>query len=249
MSHGLPYDWRPRGVVSWFTRRPGAPETDEFAIGTLIPWAHRVYELIEIQEIPEDEWTEDERVFVARARLEIAEAKSQLQGKDRLARWWDQHLFGGRGPAMYWFAPHPRPVDPVKARDVAERQGLEFRGWLWHGNQGSFDFYPNEHYPVCRACGEPSPCREEVEVERANVQIEQMERYADPTRCPACLGVVTPRQARETFTWNLYVPDGPPVTFHAKASGRCVHQLVKYRKEIKAAGYYTLRALDPDGPR
>ena len=241
MSHGLPYEWHPLGAISWFMSHRHDGNSGPFEAGTLIPWAHRVYVLAEVRPIPEDQWTDDERAVVFRARLELEDYKGR---EDKLSRWWQEYLNHGQGPRFYTFAPYPQPLDPVAASEALERDGLETRGWMVKGRQGSPDYYPDEHYPVCAKCGEPTPCRDQMAMTEAARSIRLMDDYTDPAKCPACKEPVTARQGRETFEWNLHVPAGPPVSFHTRQ--KCLGGLVRYRDDLKAAGYFSLKALDPD---
>jgi hypothetical protein len=94
-------------------------------------------------------------------------------------------------------------------------------------------FTDPEHYPVCRSCGEPMPCREEVGRRMAEAAIKDMGRYETPGMCPACGEVVTGRQKSITFADNVVVPGGPPVTFHLR--GTCHLSAGQYEKRWAAA--------------
>ena len=89
--------------------------------------------------------------------------------------------------------------------------------------------YPDGHYPVCQGCGEPSPCREYVAAVTARCEMARMERFECPDRCPGCGAPVRCGEPTVTFPDNVYVPGGPPVTFHAArpdcvAEARCYEQ-------------------------
>lgn len=98
----------------------------------------------------------------------------------------------------------------------------------------SWDVYPDEHYPVCASCSEPMPCREQMAARVAEASAKQMGRYETQGVCPECLEPITSRQKVITFTENLEIPGGPPVTYHA---GRhlCRHSAAVYEKRWVAA--------------
>lgn len=93
--------------------------------------------------------------------------------------------------------------------------------------------YPNEHYPICGTCHEPLPCREREGEKLAHQEIQKMGRYETPGICPACEEVVTKRQQSLTFSENLELPGGPPVTFHLR--GQCHYKAGEYEKQWVAA--------------
>lgn len=103
-----------------------------------------------------------------------------------------------------------------------------------HGKLTCWWVYPHEHYPICSACSEPMPCRETLAIEASARATKFMSRYEIAGVCPACGSPVTQRQGSRTFDENLYVPLGPPVTFHA---GRrdCWGGLVAYEEKWVAA--------------
>lgn len=96
----------------------------------------------------------------------------------------------------------------------------------------TWDVYPTEHYPLCARCGEPPPCREEIAISDAAKAAKQMARYEVAGICPACQQPV--RQGSRTFDENLYMPGGPPVTFHASRR-ECYGGLIGYEDAWVAA--------------
>jgi hypothetical protein len=211
-----PYDWTPDGVLTDERRR--------LQPGDLVPWGHRVFVVREVRDIPEDRWTDEDVHDVAVIRQYTAATGGT---------WWRTLPYPT--PVVVALEPHPVPADPVAAAQRFETEGLAFRLLC----EQNLPRYPDGHYPVCAACGEPSPCRDTVAGRVAAQSAADMARYEQEGVCPACQQPVTVREGRETFRWNLDVPAGPPVTFHTRR--RCVTQLAKYRQRLSAAGYF--RAL------
>lgn len=111
--------------------------------------------------------------------------------------------------------------DPkLRGKDIHLRAYSQLTRW-W--------VYPHEHYPICSGCGEPMPCRETLAIEASARAAKFMGRYELPGVCPACGSPVTKRQGFRTFDENLYVPLGPPVTFHAGRRA-CWDGLVDYEE-------------------
>lgn len=133
----------------------------------------------------------------------------------------------GRAPMALRLRPvellnHP---DPVKARSQDLHVGsMRMREWR---------VYDDEHYPVCRDCGEPTPCRATLARREGEKAIRNMGRYEQPGVCPACQEPVTARQKARTFTDNLEVLGGPPVTFHLR--GKCRGDAMLYEQRWVAA--------------
>jgi hypothetical protein len=215
----LPYRWHPDGVVGL----RGTAEGRRLKPGDLMPWEHRVYAVTELREVPEDQWTEQERDWVE-------------QSKRASAPYYVSAPYPR--PVFVSIQPHPVPDDPVGAGRARKRDGLTGRAVAWK----SFGRYPDGHYPICATCGEPTPCREVVARRLAEQAGEVMDRYDQEGICPACQEPVTARQGRETFGWNLEVPGGPPVTFHTRRS--CGDQLYGYRERLSKAGYFTANPVE-----
>lgn len=118
-----------------------------------------------------------------------------------------------------------RPAGPGSnpgdtSRDVHLRDG----GVIW----SMWPTFPTSHYPVCRECQEPIPCRAEAASEYAQAASARMGRYEIPGICPACEEPVTDRQKSVTFEGNLEIPGGPAVTFHTRRG--CLWAAVAYEQ-------------------
>lgn len=192
-----PYRWYPVGTQS-------VPLP---SLGQLIAWRHSVWRVVEINPVPEVDWTDAE-------------------GK-RMAAYLPQF--------RTQYAPYHVIVRPVaitgddpraRDRDVHLRRTA--------GGSRAFDVYPNEHYPVCSQCQEPVPCREEMARKGAEDGMRKMNRYAMSGVCPACEEPITSRQrALITFDENLELPGGPPVTYHLRQG--CKGAAINYEKRWAAA--------------
>lgn len=95
------------------------------------------------------------------------------------------------------------------------------------------------HYPVCRECGEPWPCREldiAREVRKEAAEIERLSRIM-PGCCWKCGEPVTARQKSIVFEGeNLLLPGAQPAVFHLR-SGKpyCSSAAINYEKKWVAA--------------
>jgi hypothetical protein len=122
-----------------------------------------------------------------------------------------------------------RPVE-ITSQDVRAR---DYDKHFIVGGSYTWQVYPNEHYPVCATCHGPLPCRERVNEREVDQAVRQMRRHETAGVCPACGEVVTRRQRSLTFSENLEVPLGQPVTFHLR--GRCFYEAGEYEKRWVAA--------------
>jgi hypothetical protein len=95
-------------------------------------------------------------------------------------------------------------------------------------DRANFEVLP-EHYAVCATCGDVVPCREVVGERRAVEAVEELERYDDPSVCPACNEVFTLRQKTITLP-NVISPFGGEVTFHRRS--RCLSSAASYEKRV-----------------
>lgn len=122
-----------------------------------------------------------------------------------------------------------RPVrvsdDDPKARDHDRHRGATKRTL--------FDTYKDEHYPICAKCLEPLPCREQMVEEVTKAAVKRAGRYEIGGICPACGEVVTRRQESVTWSGNLEVMFGPPVTFHLRR--QCGWEAKRYEERWVAA--------------
>jgi hypothetical protein len=171
--------------------------------GSLIAFQHRVWRVIAVNRIDESEWTDDERKRV-----------SSLYKEEFRAR---------HAPVHIVIRPAEVTSTDVRARDHDKHHRIQGANYRWH-------VYQDEHYPVCAQCGEPTPCRELLGKREAERAVAIMSRYEDPNLCPQCQEPFTRRQKKHTFTENVKIPAGPPVTFHMR--GECGYGAAEYEREL-----------------
>lgn len=122
-----------------------------------------------------------------------------------------------------------RPVERDDANaDLHLRCGGRIRAW--------WDVYQSEHWKACGKCREPMPCREMMADRITEEAMHRVDRWSNPSACPACGEPITLRQRAHTFQHNLNVPGGPPVTFHVGRRG-CRYNASEYRDRLVADGH------------
>lgn len=89
-----------------------------------------------------------------------------------------------------------------------------------------------EHYAICHHCGDLPPCSERWTESVSDAEAERTARYEVEGICPSCQKPVTRRQDVHRFDENLYVPLGPPVTFHGRQ--QCFGGAVNYDRALAA---------------
>lgn len=172
-------------------------------VGDLIAWEHNVWRVLAVHVKPESEWTSEER--------------HEVMSYKRSA--WNRIA-----PATVT----ARPLLPTTVGPAATRQDMNLTK-----EAGRFDWriYIDEHYPVCGQCGEPTPCRDRIGLREAEQALQKMDRHETTGVCPSCLEVISDRQKSITFTENLEIPGGPPVTFHV-GRGNCRYSASAYEKRL-----------------
>jgi hypothetical protein len=181
--------------------------------GDVVVHEHKVFRVVEVRLIDESEWTDQTRRRVNVYKPEL------------------RHQFL---PAHVVLRPIEITDDDPRARDHDKHYRTP-PGYTW-------DVYPNEHYPVCAACHEPTPCREELGRRVAEQAVERLGRYEDPHVCPSCLEPFTQRQKTVTFEANVEIPGGPAVTYHRR--GKCFSGAYQYEQRLaKADADYAPRLL------
>lgn len=85
-----------------------------------------------------------------------------------------------------------------------------------------------EHFPVCARCRELMPCQHAVIDRIATHSAEEMERFSDPSVCPACREPITLRQKTITFDRNLH--GFGTVTFHLRK--KCAGAARVYDRDV-----------------
>ena len=196
--------WSDDHWVPTHSRSPTNPEP-----GNLLAFRRAVYRVIEFAALPREDWTDAERERAREMELDTLAIK-----------------------VPDWLVPHRIVLRPSEISDTDPRardHDQHYRvaaGYRWH-------IYPDEHYPICACCHEPQPCREKTAEHAADAAMSRMSRYETAGVCPVCQEPVTERQKRLTFTENLEVPAGPPLTSHTRR--RCRHAAMRYEQRWVAA--------------
>ncbi|WP_336794169.1 hypothetical protein [Gordonia malaquae] len=133
----------------------------------------------------------------------------------RIAAVYDRVSEDGR---EYWLIEHVGLDDDLA---TADRVSVGF--WC----AGGWPRLP-EHYPVCGTCRELMPCMHSVVDAIASDGVEKLERFADPSVCPACREVITLRQKTVMFDRNLH--GFGIVVFHARK--KCIGGAWVYDREL-----------------
>lgn len=130
-------------------------------------------------------------------------------------------------------AVHVGGVIPGWVNDRPDREGV-IRVRARH--RVSWQVYKSGRWPQCSCCGEPMPCRAELEdraVDAAEKRMTVMERRM-PGCCWACDEPITNRQRAVTYLGtNLDLPTAPPPRFHRRR--KCQHAAEAYEERWLAA--------------
>jgi hypothetical protein len=93
-----------------------------------------------------------------------------------------------------------------------------------------WEVYPvSGRWPRCSCCGEPMPCRAELEDREVSRSLKTVEKLARrlPGNCWGCEEPISRRQKSVTYAGdNLDLPGGPEVRFHTRAA--CYHAAARY---------------------
>lgn len=137
---------------------------------------------------------------------------------------WDKPPYG---VDLDWVAgaePPWRDKHPDKVGGTLEIPFRRYVSWL---------VYPvSDRWPMCSCCGEPVPCRAEMQDRAIDAG---MERVADlmsilPGTCWACREPITHRQDSVTYPGeNFLLPGAPPPSFHTRQA--CVGSAKKYEED------------------
>lgn len=193
----------------WFPLRTSGK--DRVNVGELIAHKHAVWRVVRIEDVP-------------------------LSDADR-----DVWLNDGMPDPETWSArPYRITLDwvagaaPPWAKDGDDRKrgtiSVPARAHPW------WRVYTSERWPQCSCCGEPMPCRAELEDEQVSVSLDQVARFeAIPAgACWACAEPITIRQKAVTYPGeNLDLPGGQQVHFHTRRA--CVRQAHEYEERWLAA--------------
>lgn len=192
----LAYEWWPDHADR--THRPEP--------GQIIGFDHAVWRVIDVQDVPEVDWTDEQRAMVARYKPEL----------------------------RHRYVPHVAVVRPVHiTTDDPRAADHDLHLESTDPSRVTWFAYRSEHYPVCGICAEPLPCRDQEAARVGEQEMLRLARYETPGVCPACLEPVTARQKSVTFARNTVLPGvGPPVTFHLR--GGCGAEAARYDQHLAA---------------
>lgn len=122
--------------------------------------------------------------------------------------------------------PWDREGDKQKRGTITIRAGVH----MW------WRVYSSDRWPQCSCCGEPMPCRAELEDREVTSSLDHLARLEaiPPGACWACAEPITTRQKSITYPGeNLDLPGGQQVHFHTRRV--CVRQAHEYEERWVAA--------------
>lgn len=102
--------------------------------------------------------------------------------------------------------------------------------------RSSWCVYPSGRWPMCSCCGEPTPCRAELDDRAVAAAIAEMDRLTakQPGHCWACDEPIGPRQRVVAYPGvNVDYPPGPDAVFHLR--GKCYGAAADYELRWIAA--------------
>lgn len=100
----------------------------------------------------------------------------------------------------------------------------------------SWHVYPDGRWPQCSCCGEPMPCRAELEDQQVTASLNQIAKLEaiPPGACWACSEPITTRQKSVAYPGeNLDLPGGQQPYFHTR--GECRPSAHEYEERWLAA--------------
>lgn len=176
-------------------------------VGVLIAWRHAVWQVtavvdVELSDADRAEWLD--------------------AGMPDLASWSrrpyrvDVDWVGGARPD---WAPPDGPVEDGGSIDVTTQHTVTWRT------------YPSGRWPQCSCCGEPVPCRAELEDDEVTAALNRVAEFAArlPGCCWGCGDPISSRQKVAAYPGdNLDLPGGPDVLFHTRA--KCWSSATRYER-------------------
>lgn len=117
--------------------------------------------------------------------------------------------------------------------DGSRRQGgMDVPAGAW----SNWNVYADGRWPQCSCCGEPMPCRAELEDRQVTVSLNQIAKLEaiPPGACWACSEPITTRQKSVAYPGdNLDLPGGQQPYFHTR--GQCRPSAHRYEERWLAA--------------
>ena len=202
--------WEPQGGE----RR----EWKDLTSGDLIEIDRKVWRIIEVRQVPVIDWDDDDREYWDRTFGDAVDPVAIRRKRPESEEAWDR-----------------RPLNLILVPVAGgKRHHLRVRPYAIRRDT----YVLSPHYPVCRDCGEPWPCREleiTAEVGREAVKLAKLEKIL-PGCCWSCGEPVTRKQASVGFDGeNLLLPGAPPPVFHLRRKGQCRFAAQSYEKRWVAA--------------
>lgn len=189
----------------WYPLRTSSQHRPEQ--GQLIAHEHAVWRVNDIADIPLSET--DRELWLKRGMPDLA---TWGERPYKLAVEW----VGGAAP------PWAKDGDQRKLGEIEVPAGA-FTDW---------HVYRGDRWPQCSCCGEPMPCRAELEDAEVNRSLERLARLeAIPVgACWDCVEPITRRQKWVTYPGeNLDLPGGQQPYFHTR--GKCRPTAERYEKK------------------
>jgi hypothetical protein len=210
-SRGL--GWRPQGgrACDWKDLAPG----DLIALDD-----RKIWRIVEVRPVPVADWDEDDRAYWERCFGAGVDPRAIRRHRPLSEEAWD------RRPLYLILVP----------ASGGKRHHLRIRPYASYRDA----YVLSPHYPVCRDCGEPWPCREleiTAEVGRQAAKLAELEKIL-PGCCWSCGEPVTHREGSIRFDGeNLLLPGAPSPVFHLRRKGQCRSGAASYEKRwVPAAG-------------
>ena len=209
---GRSLSWRPQGGRSC--------DWKDLQRGDLIALDDRkVWRVIEVRPVPVVDWDADDREYWDSRFGKPANPLAIRRIRPESEEAWD------RRPVYLILV----PAEGGKRHHLRVRPYTTWRdAWVL-----------SPHYPVCKDCGEPWPCREldiTQEVDKQAAQLAELEKIL-PGCCWSCKEPVTHRQKAIRFDGdNLLLPGAPSPVFHLRGKGGCYSGAMSYEKRWIAAG-------------
>ncbi len=179
----------------------------------------KIWRITEVRPVPVADWDDDDRAYWDRC---FGKAVDPLA--IRRKRPASEEAWGNR--PLYLIVV---PASGGKRHHVRVRPYASYRE----------AYVLSPHYPVCRDCGEPWPCREldiTQEVDRQAAKLAKLEKIL-PGCCWSCGEPVTHKQGAIRFDGeNLLLPGASSPVFHLRRKGQCRSDAASYEKRWIAAG-------------
>lgn len=196
--------------------------------GQLVAREHGVWRVNRIVPIRAADWTDDDR-----RRWDRADGTNEEEWRDHPYKVVLTHV-GGAKPRTF-AEPHTEGQVKVPASRA--------RSYLW-------PTYRDGRWPQCSCCGEPMPCRAEMEERAITASLERVAELEaiHPEACWACKEPIRRRQDYVAYLGdNMLLPGREPPRFHTRR--RCWGSAVRYEQDWITADPRRERILTwPDCP-